>query len=326
MQSIRVAVLAGFCLLASATAKEDWPQLKFDCRRSGNVPERTVTGPLGLLGAVPLTDAVFTAPAVADGRVFVVDGAGVAFGINAATLEVEWRRETRGGPASCSNVSSPAVAGSYLHFGTMSGSHYVLKCSSGEVIKEIRCGEPIFSAPVVANGRVYVVTLGSRVYALEPDGTLCWQWDYLKEQRGFSGDRFSGKDWSDHKGGHVTTEDQFCCAWDAAAVGKRLVVPAGGAVVWLEDGGTQAQVRAVQYPRTPTLGLSIGDDETVYRQWHRLDNGGRVEVLRIKGQAVEASFVPGTQTSTRGGALSFCSVSLRGRDVYRCRPEEGFGL
>ena len=37
-------------------------------------------------------------------------------------------------------------------------------------------------------------------------------------------------------------------------------------------------------------------------------------------------YVAGTKTNTQGALLSFASVSLRGEDVYRCRPEEGFGL
>ncbi len=313
-------------LAAAAVAQESWLQLKFDSRHSGNVPNRSVNVPLGLAGAVPLTDAVFTAPVVKDGRVYVVDGAGVASCVDAATMEVVWKRKTRGGGANCNNVSSPAIAGEYLHFGTMAGSYYVLDLADGEVVEEIRCGEPIFASPLVANDRVYFVTLGSQVYALEPDGKVCWKWDYVREQLGFTGNRFSGADWRKHKGGRVTTADQFCCAWNPAAHGKTLVVPAGGAVVWLEDGGDRAAVRAVELPKTPTLGLSIGEDGAVYRQWHRLDNGGQVDVLRLKDGKVEADHVPGTKTSTRGGLLSFASVSLRGPDVYRCRPEEGFGF
>ncbi len=203
------AVVVVLMLAGTAIGQQSWPQLKFDGRHSGDVPDGSVTVPLGLIGAVPLTDAVLTAPVVADGRVYAVDGAGVAFAIDAATLKVVWKRKTSGGPANCNNVSSPAIAGKYLHFGTMAGSYYVLDASSGKLVKEIRCGQPIFSSPVVAN---------------------------------------------------------------------------------------------------------------------RLDNGGRVDVLRIGGGEVQKDHVPGTQTSTRGGLLSFCSVSLRGRDVYRCRPEEDFGL
>ena len=230
--SVLLVTLAG-----AAKAADDWPQLKLDGRHSGDAADRSVKLPLGLLAAVPLTDAVLTAPAIAKGRVYVVDAAGVAHCVDLDTLQVVWQRETRGGQANCNNVSSPAVAGEYLHFGTMAGSYYVLHVADGTVAKEIRCGEPIFGCPVVSNGRVYFVTLGSQVYALEPDGTICWKWDYVREHLGFTGNRFSGADWLKHKAGRVTTADQFCCAWNPAAVGKTLVVPAGGAVVWLEDAG-----------------------------------------------------------------------------------------
>jgi outer membrane protein assembly factor BamB len=319
-----VAVL--LALSATVTTAEDWLQLKYDCRHSGDVSDRSVAVPLGLASAVPLTDAVFTAPVVSAGRVYVVDGAGVATCIDADTLQVAWRRKTRGGNANCNNVSSPAIAGKYIHFGTMAGSYYVLDADNGEVVKEIFCGEPIFSAPVVGNDRVYFATLGSRVYALEPNGTVCWEWDYVKEKLGFAGDRFNGQAWREHKGQRVTTADQFCCTQNVAMYGKTLVVPAGGAVVWLDDTGDRADVRAVHVARTPTLGLSVDERNAIYRQWHRLDNGGRVEVLRLADGSVERQHIASTQTSTRGGLLSFCSVSLRGRDIYRCRPEEDFGF
>ncbi len=312
--------------MTTAALGENWPQFKYDCRHSGNVPGRSVTAPLGLIGAIPLTDAVFTSPVVADGKIYVVDGSGAAFCINAETLHVLWKFQTRGGKGNCGNVSSPAIAGRYLHFGTMAGSYYVLDAARGTVIKEIACGEPVFSTPVVANDRVYFATLGSRVYALQPDGTVCWVWDFVRERLGFTGNRWSGKDWLKHKGGRVTPGDQFCCAWNMATYGKTLVVPAGGSVVWLEDLGRRPEVRGVQVPRTPTLGLSIGETGDVYRQWHRLDNGGRVEILRLGTGETESHYVPGTQTSTRGGLLSFCSVSLRGENVYRCRPEEKFAF
>jgi outer membrane protein assembly factor BamB len=313
-------------LITMAAAAEIWPQFKYDCRHSGNVPDRTMNTPLGLVGAVPLTDAIFTAPVVADNRVYVVDGAGVAFCIDAATLKVLWKFESRGGEANCNNVSSPAIIDSYLHFGTMAGSYYVLDKASGTVVKEINCGEPIFSAPVAANGRVYFATLGSQIYALEPDGTVCWKWDFVKEVMKFTGNRWSGRDWYKHKGGRVTPNEQFCCSRNLAVYGKTLVIPTGGYVVWLDDAGSHADLRTTHTPRNVTLGLSIGEDGTVYRQWTLLDNGGRVDTLLVRQDRSEQGSVGGTRTSTRGGLLSFCSVSLRGRDVYRCRPEQDFGL
>lgn len=146
-RTVGLLIVCFLVVSTSALAGEAWLQFKYDSRHSGDVPDRRVAAPLGLVGAVALTDAVFTAPVVADGRVYVVDGAGVVFCLDAATLRVVWKLETRGGTANCNNVSSPAIAGRYLHFGTSAGSYYVLDRGSGKVVKEIRCGEPIFTRP-----------------------------------------------------------------------------------------------------------------------------------------------------------------------------------
>jgi outer membrane protein assembly factor BamB len=326
--TIRCAV--GFvlsCVLVGVSGSEEWTQLKFDALHSGDAAGRHVTLPLGLVGAVPLTDAVFTSPVVAQGRVFVVDGSGVAFCFDAATLKELWRFSARGGKTNCNNVSSPALVGDYLHFGTTAGYHYVLNAADGSVAAELDCGEPIFAAPVAANGRVYVFTLGTHVYALEPDGTVCWTWDFLKECRGFEGDRWSGADWLQYKQARVGAEDRFCCSRNAAVYGKTLVIPAGGRVVWLEDTGAKPVLRGSYDSRYNTMALSVGADGSVYRQWHFLDNLGSVARLRLRDNKVARDEVPGTTTSSTGsGSLSFSSVSLRGDAVYRCRPEEGFGL
>jgi len=324
---VAVSLLA-LVLSAAAASAEDWLQLKYDARRSGNVPDRDVSTPLGLVAAVPLTDAVFTAPVVSGGRIYVVDGAGVAFCIDAKTMRIRWKRPTRGGKANCNNVSSPALVGGRLHFGTMAGSYYVLDAADGKVVKEIRCGEPIFTSPAVANGRAYFETIGSRVYAVEPDGEVCWTWDYLERRVGFAGDRWSGADWLKHKkGDRVRRGDQFACSRGPAVTGRTLVVPAGGKLIWLEDAGSSAKLRAEYNAQTPTFGLSIGEGGEVYRQWHWLDNRGSVEILRLTGGKVGVEHVGDTRTSASGpNLLGFCSVSVRGGDVYRSRPEEGFGL
>ena len=133
---------------------------------------------------------------------------------------------------------------------------------TASVIAEINCGEPIFAAPVAANGRVYVVTLGAKAYALKPDGTICWTWDYLKECRGFDGDRWSGSDWLRYKQGRVGPEDRFCCSRNAAVDGKMLVIPAGGRIVWLEDTGVKPILRSSYDSRYNTMALSVGADGT----------------------------------------------------------------
>ncbi|GIW82979.1 MAG: hypothetical protein KatS3mg105_4786 [Gemmatales bacterium] len=339
MESQLRLLVFGFFTLATNTSivvgAEDWLQFKYDSRHSGNAADRRVASPLGLVAAVPLTDAIFTSPAIADGMIYVVDGSGAVFCIDGNNFKVVWKFQSQGGKANCNNVSSPAVVGPYLHFGTMAGRYYVLNRKDGSVVREIKCGGPIFTAPVVSAGRVYFCTVGAKVFAVEPAGKVCWMWDFVKEVMGFTGDRWNGVDWQKYKKGRVDWRDHFCCSRNLSVDGKTVVMPAGGRTVFLQDEGEQAKLRAVgvipsfagrEYPAA--FGQSIGEEGEVYVQWHRRDNAGRVEILKLSDDnKLITDYVPGTQTAINlFGLLSFCSVSIRGKDIYRCRPQEGFGF
>src|SRR5205085_7934638 len=110
--------------------------------------------------------------------------------------------------------------------------------------------------------------------------------------------------------------------------------PAGGRTVFLEDAGDRPRLSAVgvipkydgtEYPAT--FGQSADEAGNVYVQWHRRDNAGRVEVLRLADGKVQTDFVKGTETAIHlPGLLSFAAVSIRGNDVYRVKPEQGLGL
>src|SRR5262245_59129443 len=154
---------------AAARGSDDWPQLQGDALRSGNAPGAAVKTPLGLAGAVALTDGIYAAPVVADGKEFAMDGSGVVSAIDAQTLKVLWRFATRGGAGNCNNVAAPAVIGKYVHVGTTAGYIHVLDRDTGKLVREIDCREPIFSSPAAGTDRVYFTTLGARVYALKPD-------------------------------------------------------------------------------------------------------------------------------------------------------------
>ena len=321
-------------LASLASATERWTQLQGDSRRSGNAPQVDLPEKLGLVAAVPLTDGIYTSPAIADGMVYVIDGSGVVFAINAETFEIKWKFATRGGAGNCNNVSSPTIVGKYLHFGTMAGYYYVLDRVTGAVVKELDCGEAIFSSPVANDKRVYFATIGAQIYALEFDGGLAWTWDFVKEIIGFQGDRWKGEDWLKERPNRVTWRDHFVCSRELCLIDNTLVIPAGGRTVFLDDQGTAAKLRATgeipefdgnEYPAT--FGQSADASGNVYVQWHRRDNAGRVEILKAVGNRVETDFVKGTQTAIQlPGLLSFSSVSVRGSDVYRVRPEQGFGL
>ncbi len=169
-----------FALVATfSLANEQWSQLQGNSLRSGNAPDAIVPSHLGLIGTVPLTDGIYTAPAIADGVVYVVDGSGVASAIDANSLAVKWQFRSRGGAGNCNNVSSPAIVGPYLHFGTMAGYYYVLERATGIVVTELDCQDAIFSSPAVGDNRVYFATLGAQVYSVEPNGTVVWKWDFV---------------------------------------------------------------------------------------------------------------------------------------------------
>jgi outer membrane protein assembly factor BamB len=340
--------------LATTALAEDWPQFMFNAAHSGNAAAVDLdVEKLGLQGAVAMTDGIYTSPVVAGGKVYVVDGSGCAACFDAATLKEVWRFQSKGGKQNVNNVSSPAIAGKHLHFGTTAGIHYVLDRETGAVVKEIDCGEPIFSTPVVAKDRVYVATLGAQVLALTHAGEQQWKWDFVKEVVGFDGNRWSGEAWAKFceermlktlkpgakptsSDGRVNWKDHFVCSRDICLIkGNVIVIPAGGRTLFLEDTGAAPKLKATgeipdwsgkEYPAT--FGQSADDDGNVYVQWHRRDNAGRVDIMRLEGDTLKVGeFVAGTETNIRmDGLLSFSPVAIRGSDVFRVKPETDRGL
>lgn len=320
--------LLTFLALAIAADGQDWSQAQFDARRSGHAPGRRVETPLGLLAAIPLGDAVTTCPVVAGGLAYVVDASGTAACIDTGTFQVRWRRETPGGGTRGTHLSSPALAGGYLHFGTTLGKYRVLDAARGTPVREIDCGSPIWGAPAVAGGRVYFATVGAEVYALEPDGTVAWKWDFVREVVKFTGNRWSGHEWLRERKERLGQADRFLSTGDVAVHGKSVILAAGNAVVWLDDLGGRAELRAAHRDYTTGLGLAVGEQGEVYQQWHIVDNAGSVRILDLKdGKPVVRGHVPGTQTAARLPSLmGFAPVGVRGGEVFRTRPQAGFGL
>lgn len=331
---VRSLITITCLLLTQQLWASDWPQLQGGPLRSGNAPHFVVPGKLGLKGVVSMTDAIYAAPVIADGTMYVVDGSGVVAAIAVDSLQKKWQFATPGGPTNCNNSATPALCGDFVHVSTMAGVHYVLDRNNGHVVRQIDCHEPIISSPITDGKRVYVASVGARVYAFEGDGTQAWAWDFVKQVIGFEGDRWKGEDWLKARPNRVTWRDHFVCSREMCMLGKTLVIPAGGRTVFLRDVGDHAELRVAgeipqydgnEYPAT--FGQSADEDGNVYVQWHRRDNAGRVEVLKLENDKVETKFVEGTQTAIQlPGLLGFAGVSVRQGDIYRVRPEQGMGL
>ena len=60
---------------------------------------------LGLLVAVPMTDAILASPVVSGDAVYVVDGSGLLACIEIGTGKKRWEFQTEGGSGNCNNVA-----------------------------------------------------------------------------------------------------------------------------------------------------------------------------------------------------------------------------
>jgi outer membrane protein assembly factor BamB len=122
----------------------------------------------GRLSAVPL---------VADGKVFTLDAAGTVSAFSSAsggkiwgtsvTPKKEKSKEGFGGGL--------ALDGGHLYAATGYGTVVSLDAGNGAVLWNKRIGEPIRSAPTAAGGKIYFVSAGNVLYALnDSDGEQLW--------------------------------------------------------------------------------------------------------------------------------------------------------
>jgi outer membrane protein assembly factor BamB len=100
-------------------------------------------------------------PWVAGDSVFVVDTAGQLMAVTRRDGKIQWTTKMPGGGA----WSGPVLAGNRLWLTSAKGQLVSVEASSGKVATTQDIGSPIFIAPVVAGGRLYVLTDKARLYA-----------------------------------------------------------------------------------------------------------------------------------------------------------------
>jgi len=232
-QTLMLAVV--LAMLARTVGAGDWPQFMRVGEHTGDAAEESLRLPLSLATCVQLDDAVTTSPAVAAGKVYVVDQMGTAYCINAAANRVVWKSSPEGEQAKGANTSSACVMRGRVYYGTTAGRFHVLDAADGSVIKNLEVGWPVLGAPVWANEAVYFQTVGAVVHCLNPDGKERWRWDHYRS-------------YVDPKTNKLATgfpgsyHDPHYAGGEIAVAGKRLVVNMGWDLYCLEDGGEKPRL------------------------------------------------------------------------------------
>jgi outer membrane protein assembly factor BamB len=108
-----------------------------------------------------LTVASVQQPWVAGDSVFVVDTSGQLMAITRTDGKIQWATKMPGGGA----WSGPVLAGSRLWLTSAKGQLVGVEAANGKVAATQELGTPVFIAPVVAGGRMFVLTDNARLLA-----------------------------------------------------------------------------------------------------------------------------------------------------------------
>jgi len=101
-------------------------------------------------------------PAVAGENVFVVDTNGQLMAITRADGKIQWSTKLAGSKS----WSGPVIAGNRLWLASATGSLVGVDAATGRVDTTQDLGAPVYTAPVVAGGRMYILTDKARLLSL----------------------------------------------------------------------------------------------------------------------------------------------------------------
>jgi len=145
----------------AAIPPEQWPLFRHDLQRSGY---SNSTGPNtnSKLWNYTTGSAIYSSPAVVDGKVYIGSQDGNLYCLEALTGELVWNYTT-GGYVD----SSPAIINGRVYVGSAQDHRiYCLNASTGMLLWNYTTGNPVFSSPAVADDRLYVGTY-------DIDGVVC---------------------------------------------------------------------------------------------------------------------------------------------------------
>jgi outer membrane protein assembly factor BamB len=101
-------------------------------------------------------------PWVAGETVFVVDITGQMLAVNRRDGKTQWSAKLPGGKT----WSGPVLAGSKLWLTSDTGKLVGLDAATGKISQTMELGSPIYIAPIVAQGRMFILTDKARLIAL----------------------------------------------------------------------------------------------------------------------------------------------------------------
>ena len=301
-----VAAALGTAALANVNHAADWPQYMRDAAHTADARDERLSLPLHVAARVALDDAVLTSPAVAGGRVYVVDQMGVAYCVNPELPAIVWKTRPPGADAAGGNTSSPCVVDGKLAYGTTAGNFYLLDVKTGEVLRTIRFNQPIFGAVTAANGRYYQQTLDGVIHCLDRNGATCWRFDPYAGAPQQPGSR----------------EKRQYCGVPIAVRGDTVVAAVGFDLICLRDKGATAESVWVQRKPISETYLPVGvslDNDWAYASFPGKDGKGAVVRVNLAtGEIDQRRDVVNDQWAV------LTPPAIRDSVAYFCR--QAFGL
>jgi len=139
--------------------------------------------------------AVTSSPAVSGGTVYFGSYDGRFYAVDAATGKLQWKFQTEGEKRYSAKhlhgmqpqgetmpdpwdffLSSPAIWGGDVFFGSGDGNVYALNASSGELKWKFHTGDVVHSSPAIADGTLFIGSWDGYMYALNASsGTEKWR-------------------------------------------------------------------------------------------------------------------------------------------------------
>jgi eukaryotic-like serine/threonine-protein kinase len=129
---------------------------------------------------------ITSSPAVADGTVYFSSYDGKFYAVDSATGKLKWKFQTGGEHRFTAKhihgslpeaesmpdpfdfyLSSPALSGGAVYFGSGDGNIYSLDAGSGKLNWKFQTGDVVHASPAVSGGAVYVGSWDSYFYALD---------------------------------------------------------------------------------------------------------------------------------------------------------------